>query len=171
MELSSLAGPLAGIPTGISGHPPRLGLRTAPWLGHPGLRCSSTRCPAGPPPLQRPGWAGSGGSGLAGIPSPGRYGLVPARPDYGILVRPSLSTVPAGPGQDSLAQAGLFLPRLNYTSSGQDLPPPGHFPHPASTPSPCASPGMPLGSDWHIVHRYMRVLGRPLAQTSILLLS
>jgi hypothetical protein len=29
---------------------------------------------------------------------------------------------------------------------------------------------MPPGSDWHILHRRMLVLGRPLAQTSISLL-
>jgi hypothetical protein len=54
---------------------------------------------------------------------------------------------------------------------GRDLTPPGYILHPASTLAPCASPGTPLGSDWHILHRHMLVLGRPLAQISIFLLS
>jgi hypothetical protein len=61
----------------------------------------------------------------------------------------------------ALALAGLRLPWPDLPLLGQDLLPPGYFLHPASTPSPCASLGTPLGSDWHILHRYAG-LGTPL---------
>jgi hypothetical protein len=68
-----------------------------------------------------PGWAGSGGSGLAGISPLGRINFTRkglSRPELRGPDRDSLIsrlghllfTVPAGPGWDSLAQAGLFLP-------------------------------------------------------------
>jgi hypothetical protein len=151
---TSQAGPLARVP--------RLGLRRRPGWAIPAFGRSSTWLPAGPPHPLLPGWAGSGGSGLAGIPSPGRYKSIPVGP---------VLHIPAGPGRDSLAQAGLILSRLDYTTSGWDLLPPGHIPRPASPPALCASLGTPPGSDWHILHHRMLVLGRPLAQTSISLLS
>jgi hypothetical protein len=125
---------------------PRLGRRPLLLPGqHPGGPATSPR-PAGPD-QEDPAWPGLSPSG--------RY----------------FGTVPAGPGRDSLAQAGLLLPRPNYPSPGRDLLLPGHFHHSALTPASCASPGTPPGSDWHILHHYMLVLGRPLAQTSILHLS
>jgi hypothetical protein len=57
--------------------------------------------PAGPSYLPRLGCS---------TPSPpGRLHLILARPDYSILAGPPLFTVPAGPGWDFLAQAGLLL--------------------------------------------------------------
>jgi hypothetical protein len=107
---------------------------------------------------------------------PGRHSW--ARPDSHMPagLAPVWYSGRAGPGQPS--QARLLLVRPSYPSpgrvnsfGGRDLLYPDHFLHPASTPAPGASPGMPLGSDGHILHRHMLVLGRPLAQTSILLLS
>jgi hypothetical protein len=144
------AGPLA---TYLAGPAPR------PPAGPGRLRLGSfLQLPRGPS-SPRPGWAGSGGSGLAGIPS---------RP-------PFANSGWAGLEHSGWARPALPWPRpdylhgrLNYPSPGRDLLPPGHIPRPASTPAPCASPGTPLGSDWHILHRHMLVLGCSLAQTSIL---
>jgi hypothetical protein len=139
----------------LPGRPPRPG-----WAGAPaGLPAPSPRSGQQP----SPGWAGSGGSGLAGIP----------------LLRASVCAISRlGQAGMPLAQAGIPLirpdyifGRPNYSSPGRDLLPPGHITRPASSTAHRASPGTPPGSDWHILHHRMLVLGRPLAQTSISLLS
>jgi hypothetical protein len=57
------------------------------------------------------------------------------------------------------ARPGFPGPGQIITLQGRYLPPPTYISHPA----PCPSPGTPLDSDWHILHRHMLVLGRPLA--------
>jgi hypothetical protein len=158
--------PLPGWASAQAGLPPvcpRLGLLSrapaGPWTGCPGWAV----WPAAPRlPPARPGWAGLGESGLAGNP----LQAASLQPRLGRVRLFRLGQVGA-----PLAQAGLSPCRPNFTSPGRDLLPPGHIPRPASPPAPCASPGMPPGSDWHFLHRHMLVLGRPLAQTSISILS
>jgi hypothetical protein len=113
--------------------------------------------PAGPGYLPRLGRLASSGPGLPQAGTPRHVGIY--------LFRLGLyqCTVPAGPGFPSRGRI--------ITLQGQDLLPPDHFHHLASTPSPCVSSGMLLGSNWHIIHHRMLVLGRPLAETSILHLS
>jgi hypothetical protein len=69
------------------------------------------------------------------------------------------------------ARPGQHSPRPDLPPQGRDLFSPDYFLHLVSTPMSCVSLGMPLGSDWHILHHYMLVLGRPLAHTSILYIS
>jgi hypothetical protein len=170
-----------------------------PWLGRdPGApvlsfpRWAGRRAGPGwagaPFPFRRPpllpGWASSSAPAsrvLAGW----LLRSAPAGPDQedpawpGFLPQAAISQPRLGricmfrPGQAgiSLAQARLSPSRTDYSSPGRDLPPPGHIILPASTPAPCASPGTPLGSDWHVLHRHMLVLGCPVAQTSIFHLS
>jgi hypothetical protein len=90
----------------------------------------------------------------------------------------TLSTVPDGPGRDPWPSPDYSQGRPRYALLGRIIPlqgryllPPGHITRPASPPAHRASPGTPPGSDWHIFHRHVLVLGRPLAQTSISLLS
>jgi hypothetical protein len=176
---------------------PRLG-RSPSHLRAIPSPCFDTRLGSVPRPLSLPGWAIVHLSGWASAPPPGwagmpPAGLLPAAPPRAIFPTPRLGRIRRiRPGRDSLqatlcqfrlgrirafrlGQAGTPLARLdylhgrpNYPSPGRDLLPPGHIPRPALTPAPCASPGTPLGSDWHILHRHILVLGCPLAQTSIL---
>jgi hypothetical protein len=122
-------------------------------------------------------------AGLPGRPLPGfLLRCAPVGPDQEDPARPGLSSgpPPVNPGWAGipLAQAGLPFPRPEFllagriiTLIGRNSPPPAYFTHPASTPTHGASPGTPPGSDWHILHHHMLVLGRPLAQTSISFLS
>jgi hypothetical protein len=171
---------------GWAGRPPAS--RPAPFPG----RASAPR----PAFLRAPGWAGRQHSpGWAGAifrqaSRLGRLPPVPAGPasppgrDSSSRPQAALCRLgrfrPAGPvsfisrlGQTGipLAQAGIPLIRPSYSSPGQDLPPLAYNIYPGSTPAHCVSPGTPPGSDWHFLHRRMLVLGRPLAQTSISLLS
>jgi hypothetical protein len=136
---------------------PRPGRRPLPRVGRSAAKPRLGRHPPSPGWagfFTAPGWAGSGGSGLAGIIFPGRF-----------------LQDPAGPGlvYSGRARPGFPWPRPDFLSPGRISPlwdgiySLGHFLHPASIPSPCASLGTPLGSDWHILHRCMLVLGCPLA--------
>jgi hypothetical protein len=160
---------------------PRLGRRLAPgWAG--------ASPPAGPVP--RPGWAGSSSRPVS-LSCPGWAGMVPRlgqglrRPAGPLLFLQADFSRPEFPAQAGILYAG-WLASAHYSGRARPgFPGPGRitpyvgrnsssptcFTYPASTPVPCASPGTPLGSDWHILHRHMLVLGRPLAQTSISLLS
>jgi hypothetical protein len=93
----------------------------------------------------------------------------PSRPPYLDPGWAGLST-PAGPPFvycSGWARPGFPGTGRIITLQGRDLTSPGYILRPASTPSSCASPRMPLGSDWHILHHRMLVLGRSLAQTNI----
>jgi hypothetical protein len=69
--------------------------------------------PDRPAPAQHPGWAGSGGSSLAGISFPGHH--VSSRLGRFNIFRLGQAEIP-------LAQAGLLLGRLNFPSPGQLSP-------------------------------------------------
>jgi hypothetical protein len=99
-----------------------------------------------------PGWAGSGGSGLAGISPLGRIDFTRkglSRPELHGPGQDSLIsqlghllfTVPAGPGWDSLAQAGLLLSQAEIH----------HLRH--------------ISLVWHQLQRLVPVLGRLQART------
>jgi hypothetical protein len=147
---------------GVHPHPGWAGLDAPGWAASP---------PAGPGSPQprlgcfTPGWAGKPAGRNSTWPAP---------------IRPALH----GPGRDSLIPAGMALMLYpGQDGPGQPIPRPDYcpprpkftssdiFPRSASPLASCASPRTPLGSDWHILHRRMLVLGRPLAQTSISLLS
>jgi hypothetical protein len=153
---------------------PPAGLRSPPPTGplglHPGWATgSSSQAGASPLRLGRDslpfGWAAAcpgGPSSLAGI-----YSLGPA-----------YSYCSGWARQGSLAQSGLLPRKAEICTPRPDYIPPrpkfissGILARPASTPASYASPGTPPDSDWHTLHRRMLVLGRPLAQTSISLLS
>jgi hypothetical protein len=159
----------------------------APRLpGHPGApmgRLLATRL--GRIRRIRPGRESSAGH-LHSVPRLGRNSstrlgrLSPSRP---LSFNPGWAglTAPAGPPPiyySGWARTVLPWPRPgyppcrpNYSPPGPGFTSPGYILRPASALASCASPGTPLGSDWHLLHRHMLVLGRPLAQTSISLLS
>jgi hypothetical protein len=150
------------------------------WAFSPRPGWAPGRASAGPEPLPRLGLRPDARLGFLQLHAPaGPDREDPAWP--GFLSRPAYAdpgwaglTTPAGPPfihYSGRARPGFPGPGRITPLPGRYSPPPAYFTHPASTPAPCASPGTPLGSDWHILHHYMLVLGRPLAQTSISLLS
>jgi hypothetical protein len=139
------------------------------WAARPAAPAGLPAAPAMLPPAGRhlplrPGWAGSGGSGLAGNPLQAATLL----PRLGRIKYPGWV---AFYSLFRLGQAGIPWPRPDYYPLRPKFISSGILPRPASPPAHRASPGMPPGSDWHIFHRHMLVLGRPLSQTSISILS
>jgi hypothetical protein len=144
-----------------------------------------------------PGWAGVSIPGWAGkaVPRVGRRVISPAgllsfhRAGACIRARPASQAsipaqagipnpaglapacIPAGLGRGSLPRPDYYLAGRIITPVGRDSFPLAYFTHPGSPPAQRASPGTPPGSDRHILHHRMLVLGRSLAQTSISLLS
>jgi hypothetical protein len=102
---------------------------------------------------------------MAGITPLGRSRLIPDGPDC------ITSAGPPSMHCSGQARPGFPGPGRITPLQGRDLLPLDHFRHSTLTPLPGAGPRMPLGSDWHILHHHMLVLGCPLAQTSILLSS
>jgi hypothetical protein len=172
----------ASAPAGPSSVLPRLGRLHAPAGPRLGLRRFTPAGPGRAPP--------------AGPPSPARLlflqrpdGLPSAAPRLGRIrrIRPGRDFPPdrhilnsgwAGLCYSGWARMGLPWPRPDYLHSRPDyyscrprFTPSGIYTSSSSTPLLDASPGTPQGSDWHILLRHMLVLGRPLAQTSISLLS
>jgi hypothetical protein len=127
-----------------------------------------------------PGWAGTSAPGWAAFPCRPQSSTAPRlgrirriRPGRDFLsgrlclnpAGPECS-IPAGPPSvycSGWARPGFPGPGRIIPLQGRYLLPLGHIPRPASPPARCASPGTPLGSDWHILLRHMLVLGRPLA--------
>jgi hypothetical protein len=192
------AGPDPVSPAGPPGQFPGWAVRPRPRLGRPLARPRLgrlLRLPPRPASPSAPGWASSPARpGWAWLPRLGRLAVRPgwaassSAPRLGRIrrIRPDRESSPGrllaarlgrvrlfrlGQVDAPLAQARLSPGRPNYSSPGRDLPSPGHIPRPASPPAHRASPGTPPSSDWHILHRHMLVLGRPLAQTSISILS
>jgi hypothetical protein len=180
-----LAGPVSLFPCWAGHRLPRLGLwlltPVGPLAAHPGWAAPfrQASAPAGPVrSLLRLGRCAAF-SGWADVTASRLGRLLHSR--LGRRAKPGQADflhVPAGPGRDfsspgwdSPCQAGLPLPRPTLPPLGQDLLPSDYILHPASTPASCASLATPFGSDWHILHRYMLVLGHPFAQTSILYIS
>jgi hypothetical protein len=182
------------LPRRLTSPGPRMGLRVmaAAWpekgasaRPHPGWVSRLAQAASQLGRRFRPGQAFLSPSRLGRIayPRPGflqqagvapQAGIGPGRVSYAGQIHLSqlgrhLNTVPAEPGRDSLAHAGLFPPRPSYPPVGRDSPYPGHILHPASGPrftlcqswdasrlglahptSSYVGLGTPLGSDQHI---------------------
>jgi hypothetical protein len=141
---------IPGGPSSSPGRLPRLGRGLVPRPGW----AAGLPVPAGPL-----GWLTAGPPGRA----PGWAGMIHPLLDRDIIPGWACLSIPAGPLLfycSGRARPGFPGPGRIIPLQGRYLLPPGHIPHPASSPAHRASPGTPPGSDWHILHRHMLVLGR-----------